>query len=157
MAAIRPRPYRRILTSALHRRFVHASALALLVCYLVAFLIGDKSSFLWAWFPIGACGIRTVLLFICSLVVFVLRVGQIHIGSRTTASPLGTLKYLIPLDVVQTFGWYIFSAWWFSEIYKWSSSSGAHLEWVNRGRYVPPAVLTESCNLRDIGPTSAQA
>ncbi|PIG88324.1 nuclear envelope protein [Aspergillus arachidicola] len=143
MAAIRPRPYRRILTSALHRRFVHASALALLVCYLVAFLIGDKSSFLWAWFPIGACGIRTVLLFICSLVVFVLRVGQIHIGSRTTASPLGTLKYLIPLDVVQTFGWYIFSAWWFSEIYKWSSSSGAHLEWVNRGRPHERASLNE--------------
>ncbi|KAE8411873.1 nucleoporin protein Ndc1-Nup [Aspergillus pseudocaelatus] len=143
MAAIRPRPYRRILTSALHRRFVHASALALLVCYLAAFLIGDKSSFLWAWFPIGACGIRTVLLFICSLVVFVLRVGQIHIGSRTTASPLGTLKYLIPLDVVQTFGWYIFSAWWFSEIYKWSSPSGAHLEWVNRSRPHERASLNE--------------
>lgn len=44
MAAVRPRPYRRILTSALHRRFVHASALAVLVCYVVAFAIGDKSS-----------------------------------------------------------------------------------------------------------------
>ncbi|KAB8239823.1 hypothetical protein ETB97_003446 [Aspergillus alliaceus] len=143
MAAVRPRPYRRILTSALHRRFVHASALALLVCYIIAFLIGDKSSFLWAWFPIGGCGIRTVLLFICSLVVFVLRVGQMHIGSRTTASPFGTLKYLIPLDVVQTFGWYIFSAWWFSEIYKWSSSTGAHLEWVRRGRAHERASLNE--------------
>lgn len=44
MAAARPRPYRRILTSALHRRFVHASALALLVCYIVAFALGEKSS-----------------------------------------------------------------------------------------------------------------
>ncbi|KAE8353914.1 nucleoporin protein Ndc1-Nup [Aspergillus coremiiformis] len=152
-AAARPRPYRRILTSALHRRFVHASALALLVCYLVAFLIGNKSSFLWAWFPIGGCGIRTVLLFVCSLVVFVLRVGQIHIGSRTTASPFGTLKYLIPLDIIQTFGWYIFSAWWFSEIYKWSSPTEAHLEWVKRGRPHERASLNErpiylyTCNL----------
>lgn len=51
MAAAQPRPYRRILTSALHRRFVHASALALLVCYIVAFSIGSKSSckqFAWA-------------------------------------------------------------------------------------------------------------
>lgn len=47
MAAARPRPYRRILTSALHRRFVHASALALSVCYFVAFLLGDKSSCKW--------------------------------------------------------------------------------------------------------------
>ncbi|RAL05802.1 nucleoporin NDC1 [Aspergillus ibericus CBS 121593] len=143
MAAAAPRPYRRILTSALHRRFVHASALALLVCYIVAFAIGDKSSFLWAWFPIGGCGIRTVLLFLCSLVVFVLRVGQMHIGSRTTASPLSTFKYLVPLDIFQTFGWYIFSAWWFNEIYRWSSPSSAHLEWVNRARPHERASLNE--------------
>ncbi|GLB11525.1 hypothetical protein AtubIFM57258_008395 [Aspergillus tubingensis] len=143
MAAAQPRPYRRILTSALHRRFVHASALALLVCYVVAFAIGDKSSFLWAWFPIGGCGIRTVLLFLCSLVVFVLRVGQMHIGARTTSSPLSTFKYLVPLDVIQTFGWYLFSAWWFSEIYRWSSSSTAHLELVNRARPHERASLNE--------------
>ncbi|PWY86196.1 hypothetical protein BO70DRAFT_395313 [Aspergillus heteromorphus CBS 117.55] len=142
-AAAPPRPYRRILTSALHRRFVHASALALLVCYIVAFSIGDKSSFLWAWFPIGGCGIRTVLLFLCSLVVFVLRVGQMHIGSRTTASPTGTLKYLVPLDIIQTFGWYIFSAWWFNEIYRWSSPASAHLEWVNRAKPHERASLNE--------------
>lgn len=44
MAVSQTRPYRRILTSALHRRFVHASALSLLVCYIVAIAIGDKSS-----------------------------------------------------------------------------------------------------------------
>jgi len=44
MAPAQPRPYRRILTSALHRRFVHASALSLLVCYVIAISIGDKSS-----------------------------------------------------------------------------------------------------------------
>lgn len=44
MAAAKPRPYRRILTSALHRRFVHASALSVLVCYIISVVIGDKSS-----------------------------------------------------------------------------------------------------------------
>lgn len=44
MATTRPRPYRRILTSVLHRRFVHASALALLVDYAIAFVIGTKTS-----------------------------------------------------------------------------------------------------------------
>jgi nucleoporin NDC1 len=88
----------------------------------------------WSWFPIGSCGVRTVLLFISSLVIFVLRVGQMHLGSRTTTSSFATLKYLFPLQVAQTFAWYLFSAWWFTEIYIWSSSTGAHLEMVNRGR-----------------------
>ncbi|KAL4873171.1 hypothetical protein BDV12DRAFT_160513 [Aspergillus spectabilis] len=143
MAATKPRPYLRILTSALHRRFVHASALSLLVCYLISILIGDKSSFFWALFPIGSCGIRTVLLFISSLAIFVLRVGQMHIGSRTTGSSIQTLKHLFPFHVVQTFGWYIFSAWWFSEVYKWSSPHSAQLEWVKRGSPHERASLNE--------------
>ncbi|KAG2420691.1 hypothetical protein HFD88_000305 [Aspergillus terreus] len=143
MAPARPRPYRRILTSALHRRFVHASALALLVCYIVSFLIGQKASLLWAWFPIGACGIRTILLFLSSLVVFVLRVGQMHIGSRTTSSPISAFKYLVPLNILQTFGWYLFSAWWFSEIYKWSVPTDVHMEWVKRARPHERASLNE--------------
>ncbi|CEL02647.1 Putative Nuclear pore complex protein An-Ndc1 (Eurofung) [Aspergillus calidoustus] len=143
MAAAKPRPYRRILTSALHRRFVHASALSILVCYLISIFIGDKSSFFWAIFPIGGCGIRTVLLFISSLSVFVLRVGQMHIGSRTTGSAIHTFKHLFPLHVLQTFAWYLFSAWWFSEIYKWSASTSAHLEWIKRGSPHERASLNE--------------
>lgn len=166
MAAVQTRPYRRILTSALHRRFVHASALSLLVCYLIAIAIGDKSSckypkvalsysgalpsvlpalaadifalstVFWSWFPIGVCGLRAILIFVSSLAVFVLRVGQMHLGSRTTKSSLATFRHLFPIHVAQTFGWYLFSAWWFTEIYLWSSSAGAHLEMVKRGRYV---------------------
>ncbi|KAL5342557.1 nucleoporin protein Ndc1-Nup [Aspergillus crustosus] len=143
MAAAKPRPYRRILTSALHRRFVHASALSLLVCYLVSVLIGDKSSFFWAVFPFGSCGIRTVLLFISSLAIFVLRVGQMHIGSRTTSSSLQTLKQLFPFHIIQTFGWYFFSAWWFNELYKWSSPHSAQLEWVKHGSPHERATLNE--------------
>ncbi|KAJ5907832.1 hypothetical protein N7495_000514 [Penicillium taxi] len=143
MAAAQPRPYRRILTSALHRRFVHASALALLVCYAIAIAIGEKSSFFWSWFPIGSCGIRATLLFVSALAVFVLRVGQLHLGSRTTKSSFHTLKYIFPLNIAQTFGWYYFSAWWFTEIYLWSSAKDAHLEFVKRGRTHERATLNE--------------
>ncbi|KAJ5569914.1 uncharacterized protein N7459_009344 [Penicillium hispanicum] len=143
MAAAQPRPYRRILTSALHRRFVHASALALLVCYLTAIAIGDKSSLFWSWFPIGACGLRAGLLFVSSLAVFVLRVGQLHLGSRTTKSSVAAARYLFPLQIAQTFGWYFFSAWWFTEIYLWSSATSAHLEMVNRGRAHERPTLNE--------------
>ncbi|KAJ5149490.1 hypothetical protein N7448_001068 [Penicillium atrosanguineum] len=143
MAAPQTRPYRRILTSALHRRFVHASALSLLVSYVVAIAIGDKTSFFWSWFPIGGAGIRAVLLFVSSLAVFVLRVGQLHLGSRTTTSSITTFRYLFPLQVAQTFGWYLFSAWWFTEIYLWSSSAEAALEMVKRGKLHERPTLNE--------------
>ncbi|KKA23921.1 Nuclear envelope protein [Rasamsonia emersonii CBS 393.64] len=143
MAASKPRPYRRILTSALHRRFVHASALALLVDYVVSFAIGVKSSFFWSWFPIGICGLRALLLFVSSLSVFVLRVGQMHVGPRTTNSQFATFRHLFPLHIIQTLGWYLFSAWWFSEIYVWSAPQTADLGWVKPGRPNERTTLNE--------------
>ncbi|KAI9371542.1 nucleoporin protein Ndc1-Nup [Aspergillus egyptiacus] len=143
MAATKPRPYRRILTSSMHRRFVNAFALVALVCYLISILIGDKSSFFWAVFPIGGCGIRTVLLIFAPLFIFILRVGQMHIGARTTASAIHTFKHLFPVDVLQTFTWYIFSAWFFTEIYRWSAPATARLELVKRGRPHERASLNE--------------
>ncbi|KAJ5339196.1 hypothetical protein N7452_005924 [Penicillium brevicompactum] len=134
MAAPQTRPYRRILTSALHRRFVHASALSLLVCYIIAIAIGEKSSFFWSWFPIGSCGVRTALLYISSLTIFVLRVGQMHIGPRTAGSSFQVFRSFSIFQIVQTFGWYIFSAWWFTLIYVWSSSPDANLQLVKLGR-----------------------
>ncbi|EEP80745.1 predicted protein [Uncinocarpus reesii 1704] len=104
--AVPARPYRRILTSALHRRFVHASAFALLVSYVISFLISTKTSLFWSWFPLGACGFRTLLLFISSLSVFVLRVGQLHVGAYTTVSPFQTWRQTtFSVNLIQTFGW----------------------------------------------------
>ncbi|KAJ5214387.1 hypothetical protein N7449_001556 [Penicillium cf. viridicatum] len=134
MAVVQTRPYRRILTSALHRRFVHASALSLLVSYVIAIAIGEKSSLFWLWFPFGSCGVRTALLFISSLTIFVLRVSQMHIGTRTASSSFGIFRSFTLLQIAQTFGWYIFSAWWFTVVYVWSSSSDSNLELVKRGR-----------------------
>ncbi|KAK2743610.1 hypothetical protein FQN55_007208 [Onygenales sp. PD_40] len=142
--AARPRQYRRILTSTLHRKFVHASALSLVACYVVAFFIGVKTSFFWSWFPLGACGVRTLLLFISSLVVFVLRVGQMHVGAQTTSSSFNSFRQTIfSLPVLQTFAWYLFSAWWFSEVYMFSSSQNAELNWVKPGRSFERAKLNE--------------
>ncbi|KAJ5763841.1 hypothetical protein N7533_002522 [Penicillium manginii] len=125
MAPAQPRPYRRILTSALHRRFVHASALSLLICYAIAISIGHTSSFLWAWFPLGSCGIRTLMLFISSLSIFVLRVGQLHIGSRTAKSSLGTFQYLFPCKLLKHL------------------AASAELEMVKRGRIHERPTLNE--------------
>ena len=72
----------------------------LAICYVEAVLIGEKSSceshihtliansrandylVFWSWFPIGAAGFKTLLLFISALSVFVLRVGQLHLGKQ---------------------------------------------------------------------------
>ncbi|KAF7713176.1 Uncharacterized protein PECH_001709 [Penicillium ucsense] len=143
VVASQVRPYRRILTSALHRRFVHASALSLLVCYVISIVIGDKTSLFWTWFPIGACGLRAVMIFLSVLMVFVLRVSQMHLGSRTTSSPLETAKHLLPFQVAYTFGCYLFSAWWFTELYLWSSSKEAQLDIVKRGRSHERPILNE--------------
>ena len=92
---------------------------------------------LWLWFPVGPAGIRTLLLYICSLSVFVLRVAQLHLGSRTTASPFQTFtQRLLDFNTIQTFGWYGFSTWWFSEVYMWSASSDANLNWISEGKWV---------------------
>ncbi|KAL2370026.1 nuclear envelope protein [Blastomyces gilchristii SLH14081] len=142
--AARPRQYRRILTSTLHRKFVHASAVSLVACYVVAFFIGVKSSFFWSWFPLGACGFRTLLLFISCLAIFILRVGQMHVGARTTSSAFSsTRQALFSFSTFQTFGWYLVSAWWFSEVYMWSSSESAELNWVKPGRPYERAKLNE--------------
>lgn len=58
-----------------------------------------------------------------------------HIGARTTNSPLQTFKqYALQFNTLQTLVWYLFSAWWFSEVYVWSQSKDADLNWVVEGR-----------------------
>lgn len=82
-----------------------------------------------------------------------------HIGARTTGSPYHTFKsVLFPFHIIQTFGWYFFSAWWFSEIYVWSSPDEAELGWVKPGRY--EAAIPFDFVLRltvDIGPTNERS
>jgi hypothetical protein len=59
------------------------------------------------------------------------------VGARATASPFETFKkYLVRYNTLQTLVWYIFSAWWFSEVYIWSASYDSNLDWVVKAKYV---------------------
>lgn len=56
-------------------------------------------------------------------------------GSRTTSSPwLAFTQRLLRLDTIQTLGWYLFSAWFFSEVYVWSAAASSDLNWIAQGK-----------------------
>ncbi|MCJ1364732.1 hypothetical protein MMC16_003848 [Acarospora aff. strigata] len=149
---LRVRLYREFLTPALHRRFTAAAGVTLLACYVEAVLIGEHSSLIWSWFPIGRAGLRTLLLFIPSLSIFILRVAQLHVGARTTDSPFQTFRqYALRFNTAQTLVWYIFSAWWFSEVYVWSQPKSANLNWIVEGKsYERPRLNERPIYLRSI-------
>lgn len=135
MAVLPTPPYKQFLTPALHRTFTGAAVVILAICYGEAVLIGEKTSFFWSWFPLGTVSIKTLLLFLSALSIFVLRVAQLHLGARTTPSYFATLtQNLVSLKTPQTIAWYIFSAWWFSEVYVWSASTNADLGWITLGK-----------------------
>lgn len=76
--APRARPYRDFLTPILHQRLTSAFVLTTSVCYIESILLGDLSDPVWSWFPLGFAGIRTLLLCIPLLAVFLLRVQRNH-------------------------------------------------------------------------------
>lgn len=103
------------------------------------------SPVIWSWFPIGPAGIRTLLLFIAGLIIFILRVAQLHFGARTTYSLFQTFThYLLRFETLQTLACYFFSAWWFSEVYMWSVPPSADLNWVTEGKCVLVPEVAES-------------
>lgn len=64
-----------------------------------------------------------------------LRVGQLHVGLRTTNSPFQTFQqYTFRSQTVHTAVWYAFSAWLFSEVYIFSASNSANIRWVTESR-----------------------
>ena len=88
----------------------------------------DLPSVFWTWFPLGRAGIRTGLLFIPAFMIFILRVAQLHVGLRTSNSAFQTfVQYAPRFQTIQTVGWYLFSAYLFSEIYIWSAPKEAEL------------------------------
>ncbi|CRG85427.1 hypothetical protein PISL3812_02490 [Talaromyces islandicus] len=66
-----------------------------------------------------------------------------HAGPRTTISPVATFRHIFPIDIAQTFAWYMFSAWWFSEVYLWSVPTEADLGWVKLDRLTERTTLNE--------------
>ncbi|KAK4549648.1 hypothetical protein LTR36_004949 [Oleoguttula mirabilis] len=135
VAAPLARPYKDFLTPALHRRFTNAAFLTLALCWLEATFMSSSPSWLWFWFPLGMTGLRTLLLFIPCLAVFIVRVMNMHVGKRTTTSGFETLaQKATDWRSGATVGWYVFSAWLFGEVYIWSRSETANLGWIDPGR-----------------------
>ena len=136
-----PRPYRRFLNSALHKRFVHAALISLLVALNNAFWLGPRKDLFWSWFPFGPAGLRALLFSISSLLVFFVQIATLKIGKHTTISPFAFFRSVfVSGAALQTTIGYLASGWWFTEVYIWSSPD---LDWITRGTHNTPDVLNE--------------
>lgn len=63
------------------------------------------------------------------------------VGSQTTTSHFSTFRTnTLSFAAVQTYGWYLASAWWFAEAYIWSSPD---LSWVTTHHHGSPDRLNE--------------
>jgi len=170
--APKPRPYRRFLTSALHTRFVHAAGLALIWNLAVAGLASDWCSesqeqerwqrahtdkatasltsflsipsFFWAFFPLGPAGVKAGLFTLSSLFIFLLQIATFQIGKRCTPSNWTSIRtVLLSSSTYATLAWYVASAWWFCEVFIFTSPASAALAWTINGGYGAPDKLNE--------------
>ena len=86
-------------------------------------------------FPVGPTGMRTALLCIPALLVYLLRVAQWHIGRRNTTSSWQTFyQYALSRRTFSTFTVYILSAFFYGEVYIWTRSESAELQLTDPGR-----------------------
>ena len=146
------RPYKDFLTPLLHRRFTHAAALALGLSYTYSVLLSPSSSLLWRLLPFGMTGLRTLLLCLPVLAVFIVRVMNMHIGRSTaTSAAERVVQKLLDSRTAGTLFWYAFSAWFFGEVYIWTRTESANLGWIDYGMsYERPRVNENPVLLRCI-------
>lgn len=145
----RTRLYKDFLTPALHSRFSRAAVFVLAACHIESVLMSQTSVF-WFWNPFSITALRTLLLFMPCLAVFIIRVSNMHVGKESTASSFETIYQSMPLfgsnglSYLTTLGWYTFSAFMFGEIYIWSKSESANLGWVDPGQVYERPRLNEN-------------
>jgi nucleoporin NDC1 len=85
----------------------------------------------WSWFPIGPAGFRTGVLFLCGLLVIILRIAQYHVGIRTSTSRFHALtQNLLRLSTYETFLWYFVSASLFVPVFLWAHAGTNDLHWI---------------------------
>jgi nucleoporin NDC1 len=147
----RVRSYKDFLTPAMHRRFTSASTAALIICYAEAVLMSDGNLF-WRLFVFGRPGLRMLLLFLSVLSVFIIRLANLHVGERNTASGFETIyQHLTAPRTYNTLWWYLVSAFVFGEVYIWSRGNNANLGWVDQGRpYERPRLNENPIVLRSL-------
>ncbi|KAF2707074.1 hypothetical protein K504DRAFT_483270 [Pleomassaria siparia CBS 279.74] len=142
--ASQARPYRDFLTPVLHSRFTKASLYTFALCYFIAIWMGKMEDLFWSWFPIGPAGMRASLIFICSLMIYVLRVAQWHVGQRSTESPSETFKkYTLRKATFYTIGIYALSAFLYGETYIHSRTPAARLSYTEAGKAYERIKLNE--------------
>ncbi|KAK3344172.1 nucleoporin protein Ndc1-Nup [Lasiosphaeria hispida] len=130
-ATVRRPAYKDFLQPALHRRFSSSAGLLLGIGYLYGIALANWNSLLWSWFPIGPTGVRGVLLAFCGFVIIILRVAQYHVGLRTSDSAFQTfVHHAAKLQTAEAIFTYVLSAYVFSQVYLWSLSESAGLEWI---------------------------
>ena len=89
--------------------------------------------------------IRTLLLFLPCLAVFIIRVANMHCGQTNATSQIEWgMKTVSGWKGWHTLAWYLFSAFFFGEVYIWSRAEGAGLEWVDKGREYERARVNEN-------------
>jgi nucleoporin NDC1 len=120
---------------------VHAALISLLVALGNAFWLGSNRDLFWSWFPFGPAGIKALLFFLSSLLIFTLQIATLRIGKQTTTSPLATFRTsFLSAETPQTVILYLMSGWWFTEAYIWSAPD---LGWITKGAHNTPDVLNE--------------
>ncbi|KAH0609035.1 uncharacterized protein H6S33_001263 [Morchella sextelata] len=131
-----PPHYQTFLTPILHRRFVRSCAVGIIVCYVEAFFISNKSSFLWTLFPLSSTGFKTLVLFFCTAVpVLILRVSQLHVGVRANPSGFHTFKRSVgSFGTYSTILTYVFASLVFISLYLLSSTKGDKLSFIVDGK-----------------------
>lgn len=156
--------YKDFLTPALHRRFCSAAGITLLLCLIDSFLLSTSSHLFWSWFPFGPAGLRALLLFMPCLMVFIVRLANMHIGQRTSSSPAQVLYGKLVgakalASTLNTVFWYWGSAFLFGETYIWSRASTAELVMVDVGdpNWVRPRLNENPIVLRCMFSTLAVA
>ncbi|RPB14400.1 hypothetical protein P167DRAFT_484672 [Morchella conica CCBAS932] len=131
-----PPHYQTFLTPILHRRFVRSCAVGIIVCYVEAFFISNKSSFLWTLFPLSSTGFKTLVLFFCTAVpVLILRVSQLHVGVRANPSGFHTFTRSVgSFGTYSTILTYVFASLVFISLYLLSSTKGDKLSFIVDGK-----------------------
>ncbi|KFA67080.1 hypothetical protein S40285_02993 [Stachybotrys chlorohalonatus IBT 40285] len=125
-------PYKDFLQPALHRRFTSTATVLLAVAYIEALILAQWSSYLWAWFPLGSAGFRTLAIFFSGLPILILRIAQYHVGKRTGASGWQTLKEAFTsLQAYETIISYGSSSIMFGLVYLWSTSEASGMKWIS--------------------------
>jgi nucleoporin NDC1 len=130
-ANVRKAPYKDFLQPALQRRFSSTALVLLVAAYLEAVLLASWNSLIWAWFPLGPAGFRTMWIFSCGLALLILRIANYHVGLRTSGPGWQTLRScLSSLQTYETAFWYGVSSFVFCPVFLFSTDDDAKLRFI---------------------------